>query len=54
MAERYGAERGEVSDIFLPDALARTIPLWSIPLVVLGSGLHIGRRITRRRAMQRV
>ena len=41
LAERYGAERGEVSDIFLPDALARTIPHWSIPLVVLGAALHL-------------
>jgi hypothetical protein len=40
MAERLGADDGRVSDIFLPDALARTIPLWTIPLVVLGAALH--------------
>ena len=48
LAERYGAERGGVSDIFLPAALARTIPYWSIPLVVLGSALHIRSRLTSR------
>ena len=41
MAERYGAPDGRVSDIFLPDALARTIPQWSIPLVGLGVALHL-------------
>lgn len=43
LAERYGARRGGVSDIFLPDALARTIPLWATPLVVLGAVLHAAR-----------
>ncbi len=41
LAERYGAAQGSVSDIWLPDAIARTIPQWSIPLVVLGVLLHI-------------
>ena len=41
LAERYGAEDGRVSDIFLPDALARTIPMWSIPLVGMGVALHV-------------
>jgi hypothetical protein len=49
MAERYGSAHGGVSDIFLPDALARTIPQWSIPLVLIGSGLHIRNRLDRRR-----
>jgi hypothetical protein len=40
MAERYGSEDGRVSDIFLPDPIARTIPQWSIPLVLLGVALH--------------
>jgi hypothetical protein len=48
MAERYGSAHGGVSDIFLPDALARTIPQWSIPLVLIGSGLHIRNRLDRR------
>jgi hypothetical protein len=47
LAVRYGAERGGVSDIFLPDVVARTIPIWSIPLVVLGFALH-GRAWGRR------
>jgi hypothetical protein len=41
LAERYGARRGGVSDIFLPDALARTIPLWATTLVAIGAILHI-------------
>lgn len=48
LAERYGARSGGVSDIFLPDALARTIPLWTTPLVVLGVGLHVRRLVTGR------
>ncbi len=51
LAERYGAERGNVSDIYLPDALARTIPFWSIPLVILGFGLHGRRWWTGRRRL---
>ncbi len=47
LAERYGAADGRVSDIFLPDALARTIPQWSIPLVIAGALLHL--RAWRRR-----
>lgn len=40
LAEGLGAERGSVSDIFLPDALARTIPLWSSALLALAAALH--------------
>jgi hypothetical protein len=40
LAESLGAERGSVSDIFLPDAVARTIPVWSSALVALGLALH--------------
>ena len=43
LAERYGATSGAVSDIWLPAAIARTIPQWSIPLVAVGVGLHIRR-----------
>ena len=42
MAERLGAASGSVSDIWLPDAVARTIPYWSIPLVAAASVLHVG------------
>jgi hypothetical protein len=41
LAERYGARRGGVSDIFLPDAVARTIPIWATSLVVLSALLHL-------------
>lgn len=41
LAERYGAVSGSVSDIFLPDPIARTIPQWSIPLITIGLLLHI-------------
>ena len=49
LAERYGASRGGVSDIFLPDALARTIPYWATSLVVLGAALHLRGMVARRR-----
>lgn len=48
LAERYGARRGSVSDIFLPDPIARTIPQWSIPLITFGALLHL-RGISRER-----
>jgi hypothetical protein len=52
LAERYGAVSGSVSDIWLPDPIARTIPQWSIPLVATGIMLHFrgllaGRRLRR-------
>ena len=50
LAERYGADDGRVSDIFLPDALARTIPQWSIPLVLVGALLHVRAWRARRNA----
>jgi len=40
LTERLGATRGAVSDIFLPDVIARTIPVWSSLLVALGALLH--------------
>ena len=40
MAERFGAQRGSVSDIFLPDAVARTLPIWSSALLVVAALLH--------------
>jgi hypothetical protein len=40
LAERLGATRGAVSDIFLPDAVARTIPIWSSALLGLAALLH--------------
>ena len=40
LTERLGATRGAVSDIFLPDAMARTIPIWSTALLGLATVLH--------------
>jgi hypothetical protein len=37
---RLGATRGAVSDIFLPDAIARAIPIWSSALVGLAALFH--------------
>jgi hypothetical protein len=49
LAERLGAGRGSVSDIFLPDRTARTIPIWSSALVVLGATLHLRHLVLERR-----
>jgi hypothetical protein len=40
LTQQLGASRGSVSDIFLPDAVARTIPIWSTALVALAALLH--------------
>jgi hypothetical protein len=40
LAERLGAERGSVSDIFLPDVMARTLPIWSSALLAVATVLH--------------
>ena len=53
LAERLGARRGSVSDIFLPDALARTIPIWSSVLVAIGIALHLRRYMRERAAAHR-
>lgn len=50
LAERHGASRGNVSDIFLPDALARTIPIWATSLVVVGVALHVRAALADRRS----
>jgi hypothetical protein len=41
LTERLGAVEGSVSDIFLPDAVARTIPTWSTGLLVIAGLLHL-------------
>ena len=41
LTERMGANHGAVSDIFLPDALARTTPMWSTALLVVAALLHL-------------
>jgi len=48
LTERFGAANGSVSDIFLPDAVARTIPTWSTALVVIGGLLHVHAFLARR------
>ncbi len=50
LAERHGASRGSVSDIFLPDAVARTIPAWSTTLVMLAVVLHVRAAVRARRS----
>lgn len=49
LAERHGAERGSVSDIYLPDGLARTIPIWATTLVVAAVVLHAVGVVRQRR-----
>jgi hypothetical protein len=46
LTERMGATHGSVSDIFLPDAVARTIPIWSTGLLAIAGVLHL-RGLTR-------
>ena len=41
LAERHGASRGGVSDIFLPDPVARTIPIWASSMLVAAVVLHL-------------
>jgi len=41
LTERMGAAHGSVSDIFLPDAVARTIPIWSTALLVMAGVFHL-------------
>ena len=48
LTERMGAVHGSVSDIYLPDALARTTPIWSTALLVVAGLLHL-RQVTRSR-----
>ncbi|HET7026417.1 MAG TPA: hypothetical protein VFI28_01860 [Candidatus Limnocylindrales bacterium] len=50
LAERYGAVDGRVSDIFLPQVVARTIPAWAASLVALASALHVRAFIRARRS----
>lgn len=48
LAERLGATRGAVSDIFLPDVVARTIPTWSTALLILAALFHARSALARR------
>jgi hypothetical protein len=44
LAERYGAERGSVTDIYLPKWFAHNMPAIHTPLLVLMAYLHIRNR----------
>jgi hypothetical protein len=48
LAERYGAERGSVTDIYLPKWFAHSLPAIHAPLLVLLTYLH-GRNLHRSR-----
>jgi len=49
LAERFGARSGSVSDIWLPDVVARTVPYWTVPLVAVGAALHARGIVVSRR-----
>ena len=40
VAERVGAQRGSVTDIYLPRWLARNLPAIHVPLILLAAHLH--------------
>jgi uncharacterized protein YndB with AHSA1/START domain len=48
VAERVGAERGSVTDIYLPRWFARNLPAIHVPLILLAGYLH-GRNLRGRR-----
>lgn len=48
VAEELGAEDGRVSDIFLPEVLARTLPVWSTAILLLGVVGHVRSARARR------
>lgn len=48
LAEAFGAESGGVVDIFLPDAVARRIPVASTTALLAGAALNL-RALLRRR-----
>lgn len=47
VAERVGAERGSVTDIYLPRCFARNLPAIHVPLIALAAFLHVRNRRTR-------
>ena len=47
LAERYGAEHGPVTDIYLPEWFAHNMPAIHAPLTVLMACLH-ARNLMRR------
>jgi hypothetical protein len=51
VAESLGAQRGSVTDLFLPSWLARSLPAIHVPLVLLAVVLH-ARNLRRRPSAQ--
>jgi hypothetical protein len=51
LAERYGAEHGSVTDIYLPKWLAHNMPAIHAPLLMLMAYLHARNLIRPRRAL---
>jgi hypothetical protein len=51
LAERAGAPGGSVTDIYLPQWFARSLPAIHVPLLVLIGWLH-GRTLRRRRVVR--
>lgn len=49
LAERYGAKRGSVTDIFLPDVIARNLTWIATPILVVGLALNARAFLGRRR-----
>lgn len=49
LTEGLGATSGSVSDIFLPDVVARTIPIWSSALIGVAVLLHARSALAHRR-----
>ncbi len=49
LAERLGAERGAVSDIFLPDPIARNLAPIATPILIAGLVLDVAAIRRRRR-----
>ncbi len=49
LTERLGAAHGSVSDIFLPGAVARSIPIWSSALIAIAGLLHLRALIASQR-----
>lgn len=47
VAEHLGAQRGSVTDLYLPQWLARNLPAIDAPLIVLATFLH-GRNLRQR------
>jgi hypothetical protein len=48
VAERLGADRGSVTDIYLPRWLARNLPVIHVPLIGLAGYLHTRNLLARR------